>query len=211
MHGRHHQRSERPTRPTDRTDDRARSHEGGRGDRRGPGRRSFDEGGWGMGGWGPGFGRGGPRGRGRGRARRGDVRAAVLALLAERPMHGYEIIGELAERTNGMWKPSPGSVYPTLQLLEEEGNVSGEELDGKRRFSLTDEGRARVAEQGDTPPWETMARGVDPGLKELWDAFGQMAMACKQISSAGTAEQRTRAVAIVNEARKKLYGILAED
>ena len=173
-------------------------------------RAAFDEGGWGPPGWG-GFGRGGPRGRGRGRARRGDVRAAVLALLAERPMHGYEIIGELADRTNGMWKPSPGSVYPTLQLLEEEGFVTGEEQDGKRRFSLTDEGRAKAAEQGDTPPWETVNRGVDPGLRELWDAFGQMAMACKQISSAGSAEQRTRAVTIVNDARKKLYGILAED
>jgi DNA-binding PadR family transcriptional regulator len=171
-------------------------------------RQAFDDGEWGRFG---GFGPRGPRGRGRGRARKGDVKAAVLALIAERPMHGYEIIGELAERTNGMWKPSPGSVYPTLQLLEEEGNVSGEELDGKRRFSLTDAGRAKVAEQGDTPPWETMARGIDPGLKELWDAFGQMAMACKQIGSAGTTEQRSRAVAIVNDARKKLYGILAED
>jgi DNA-binding PadR family transcriptional regulator len=135
----------------------------------------------------------------------------VLALLAERPMHGYEIIGELAERTDGMWKPSPGSVYPTLQMLEEEGLVTGEESDGKRRFTLTDEGRAKVAEQGDTAPWEQMAKGVDPGLRELWDAFGQMAMACRQISTAGTADQRTRAVGIVTEARKKLYGILAED
>ena len=177
------------------------------------GRAAFDEGGWGppWGRPGRGFGPGGPRGRGRGRARRGDVRAAVLALLAERPMHGYEIIGELAERTDGLWKPSPGSVYPTLQMLEEEGLVAGEEMDGKRRFTLTDQGRAKVAEQGDTPPWEQVTRGVDPGLRELWDSFSQMAMACRQISSAGTADQRTRAVAIVNEARKKLYGILAED
>jgi DNA-binding PadR family transcriptional regulator len=139
------------------------------------------------------------------------VRAAVLALLAERPMHGYEIIGELAERTNGMWKPSPGSVYPTLQMLEEEGLVTGEEADGKRRFTLTDEGRAKAAAQPDNAPWEQVAQGVDPGLKELWDAFRQMAGACKQISSAGTSEQQARAVAIVTDARKKLYGILAED
>jgi len=126
-------------------------------------------------------------------------------------MHGYEIIGELADRTGGLWKPSPGSVYPTLQMLEEEGLVSGEESDGKRRFTLTDDGRTKAAEQGDTPPWEQVTRGVDPGVRELWDAFGQMAMACRQISAAGSADQRTRAVAIVNEARKKLYGILAED
>jgi DNA-binding PadR family transcriptional regulator len=178
------------------------------------GRAAYDEGGWGPP-WRGGPGRGGPfpggRGRGRGRARKGDVRAAVLALLAEHPMHGYEIIGELAERTNGMWKPSPGSVYPTLQMLEEEGLVTGEEADGKRRFTLTDEGRAKAAEQGDAAPWEQVTQGVDPGIKELWDAFRQMAMACRQISAAGTPEQQARAGAIVTEARKKLYGILAED
>ena len=194
MHGRH----EHQDRHQGRTDDRA------------PGRRAFDEGGWGPPGWG-GFGRGGPRGRGRGRARRGDVRAAVLALLAERPMHGYEIIGELAERTNGMWKPSPGSVYPTLQMLEDEGLVTGEEQEGKRRFSLTDEGRAKVAEQGDTPPWEQFAQGVEPELLELRNAVGQTGMAVRQIATAGTTEQRRRAVEILTEARKKLYGILAED
>ena len=209
MNGRHHEHQQ---------------HRGWRGRRPGPAgevgeldsgeRAAFDDGGWGppwRGGPGRGFGPGGPRGRGRGRARKGDVRAAVLALLAERPMHGYEIIGELAERTNGMWKPSPGSVYPTLQMLEEEGLVTGEEADGKRRFTLTDDGRAKAAEQPDTAPWEHVAQGVDPGLKELWDAFRQMAMACKQISSAGTSEQQARAVAIVTDARKKLYGILAED
>src|SRR6478672_10560969 len=85
----------------------------------------------------------GPRyGRGRGgpRARRGDVRAAVLALLAERPMHGYEMIKEIEERTDGAWTPSAGSIYPTLQMLEDEGLIRGEESDGKRRFTLTEEG-----------------------------------------------------------------------
>ena len=80
------------------------------------------------------------RGRGGPRARRGDIRAAVLALLAERPMHGYEMIKELEERTKGAWVPSAGSIYPTLQLLEDEGLVAGEERDGKRRFTLTDAG-----------------------------------------------------------------------
>ena len=99
----------------------------------------------GPGGGGPWGGRGGGRGGGRswGRARRGDIRSAILALLAERPMHGYEIIGELSERTEGLWRPSPGSIYPTLQLLEDEGLVTAqsEEGGGKRRYSLTDDGR----------------------------------------------------------------------
>ena len=87
-----------------------------------------------------GYGRG--RGRGGARARRGDVRAAVLALLAERPMHGYEMIKEIEERTDGAWTPSAGSIYPTLQMLEDEGLISGQETEGKRRFTLTDSGRA---------------------------------------------------------------------
>src|SRR6476659_5530418 len=92
----------------------------------------------------------GPRyGRGRGgpRARRGDVRAAVLALLAERPMHGYEMIKEVEERTQGAWTPSAGSIYPTLQMLEDEGLIRGEESEGKRRFTLTDAGRAEQEEK----------------------------------------------------------------
>src|SRR6201992_1633393 len=87
---------------------------------------------------------GGPGRGGRGpRARRGDVRAAVLALLADRPMHGYEMIKEIEERSEGAWTPSAGSIYPMLQLLEDEGLIRGEETDGKRRFSLTREGRAQ--------------------------------------------------------------------
>jgi DNA-binding PadR family transcriptional regulator len=210
MDARHHHHHHHHLEPDEGRDHGRRGHHPG--GRPGPfARGAYDEGGWGPPWGGPrgGFGGRGPRGRGR--ARKGDVRAAVLALLAERPMHGYEIIGELAERTDGMWKPSPGSVYPTLQMLEEEGLVSGEESDGKRRFTLTDEGRAKAAEQGDTPPWEQVTRGADPRLKELRDAFGQLAMAFRQIATAGTEDQRTRAVAIVNDARKKLYGILAED
>ena len=90
------------------------------------------------------FGPGGAR-RG-GRARRGDVRAAILALLGESPMHGYQIIQELETRSNGLWRASPGSIYPTLQLFEDEGLVSASEVDGKRVFQLTDTGRERLAE-----------------------------------------------------------------
>ncbi len=96
-------------------------------------------------------------GRPWGRARRGDVRSAILALLAERPMHGYEIIGELSDRTEGLWRPSPGSIYPTLQLLEDEGlvTVQPDDAGGKKRFSLTEEGRRAAAEVAKgQAPWE---------------------------------------------------------
>ena len=168
--------------------------------------------------WGDGFdlgrgrGRGGPRGRGgRGRARRGDVRAALLALLIERPMHGYEIIQELSERTMGMWQPSPGSVYPTLQLLEDEGLITGEEADGKRRFTLTDAGREAVAARQGLTPWDHITKGLDPGVMDLRHAMAAWIMAIKQISTVGTDDQRDRAVKLLNEGRRQLYAILAED
>src|SRR3954470_18345027 len=107
-------------------------HGGGGGPWRGGPRGPW--GGWGgWGAWGPPFGPGGGP-----RARRGNVRAAILALLVERPMHGYEMIQELEARTNGMWRPSAGSIYPTLQLLEDEGLVTSTESEGRRRFTLTD-------------------------------------------------------------------------
>ena len=104
----------------------------------------------------------GGRGRGRGRRGRGDVRAAILALLAERPMHGYEMIQELEARTGGVWRPSPGSVYPTLQLLEDEDLIAGEEGEGRRRFALTDAGRAEAERQDQQAPWEQAVAGVTP-------------------------------------------------
>jgi len=155
----------------------------------------------------------GRRGRGPGgRARRGDVRTAVLALLAERPMHGYEIIQELAERTGGVWKPSPGSVYPTLQLLEDEGHVVAEEDAGKRRFSLTESGRSVAAEMaGEKTPWEEVNEGIDPGAKNLREGLGQLAVAAVQIGRVGTTEQQAEAAAILAETRRRLYRILAAD
>ncbi|HTM84386.1 MAG TPA: PadR family transcriptional regulator, partial [Mycobacterium sp.] len=112
--------------------------------------------------------RGGRVGRGRGhRSRRGDVRTAILALLAERPMHGYEMIQQIAERSGQVWRPSPGSVYPTLQLLADEGLIVATETDGSRKsFALTDEGQA-AATKTVAPPWEQMADGVDPGQASL--------------------------------------------
>jgi len=168
--------------------------------------------------FGPPFGEGPPfgaRGRGRGgprgRARRGDVRASILALLKDRPMHGYEMIQEIAERSGGAWKPSPGSVYPTLQLLEDEGLISSTSEGGKNLFSLTDTGRTE-ADAGPDSPWEEAGRGIDwDAMNEVRKAGGSLVSAFQQVWANGTPEQRDKAVDVVNDARKKLYLILAEE
>ncbi|HEX2374499.1 MAG TPA: PadR family transcriptional regulator [Actinomycetota bacterium] len=153
----------------------------------------------------------GGRGRGRGRRGRGDVRAAILALLAERPMHGYEMIQELETRTGGVWRPSPGSVYPTLQLLEDENLIVGEEGEGRRRFALTDAGRAEAERQDQRAPWETVTAGVAPVAWSLRDAMGQIAQATWSVAGAGTEAQQARALEILQDSRRRLYAILAED
>ena len=154
----------------------------------------------------------GHRGRGPGRRRRGrgDVRAAILALLAERPMHGYEMIQELEARTGGVWRPSPGSVYPTLQLLEDEGVIAGEEGEGRRRFTPTEAGRAEAERLGQAP-WEQVTAGVAPAAWNLRDAIAQIAQAAWSVGAAGTEAQQARALEILNEARRRLYAILAEE
>ncbi|MEU2063936.1 PadR family transcriptional regulator [Streptomyces sp. NPDC013455] len=175
----------------------------------------FGPGGPGFGPGGPGFGPGGwgPRGRGgpRGRARRGDVRASILALLGERSMHGYEMIQEIAERSGGAWKPSPGSVYPTLQLLEDEGLIVSESEGGKKLFALTESGRA-AAEEGAEAPWEEASRGVDwEALSEIRQAGFGLMEAFGQVWKTGSKEQREKALTVINDARKKLYLILADE
>ena len=153
----------------------------------------------------------GPFGHGGGgRARRGDVRSAVLRLLAEQPMHGYQIIQELSSRSGGAWSPSAGSVYPTLQLLADEGLVTSEESGGKKVFSLTEAGTAAVAEMGDqAAPWDEAA-SVD-ATGGLRGQMPQIGAAIWQIAQTGDADKIERAVAILADARKKLYAILAED
>jgi DNA-binding PadR family transcriptional regulator len=160
---------------------------------------------WGGPGW-----PGGPQsGRGRARGQRPNVRAAVLALLAERPMHGYEMITELETRTGGVWRPSPGSVYPTLQLLEDEGLIVSEETGGRKRFTLTDAGRAE-AEQAEGAPWEHIGDETVENWHDIKDAaFGAM-NALRQVMMSGTDEQRRRAIEVIAETKKKLYAILAE-
>jgi len=177
----------------------------------GPG-RGFEFGFDPRGGFGFGFGPG-PRGRGRGgrgRGKRGDVRAAILKLLAERPMHGYEMIQEIAERSQNLWRPSPGSVYPTLQLLVDEGLIAATESEGsKKLFELTAVGRA-AAEKIETPPWEEIAEGVEPGHVNLRAAVTQLMGAVAQSAYTANEEQQERIVDIVNNARREIYGILGE-
>lgn len=143
---------------------------------------------------------------------RGDVRATVLALLAEKPMHGYQIIHEIEERSGGMWKPSPGSVYPTLQLLADEGLVQAEESDGRKTYSLTDEGRAAADAASDrSAPWQAQGSRENGWSTALPKAGIDLAQAAAQVGRSGNSEQVKQAVAVLEEARRKLYSILAQD
>src|SRR3954447_24781334 len=148
---------------------------------------------------------------------RGDVRAAVLSLLAEKPMHGYQIIREIEERSGGSWKPSAGSVYPTLQLLADEGLITAEESNGRKTYALTEAGRAVAASEASTP-WQTGSAGTGTGTGagdrratgNLPKAGVELAQAAAQVHRTGTPEQVQEAVAVLEEARRKLYSILAE-
>jgi DNA-binding PadR family transcriptional regulator len=163
------------------------------------------------------FGPGGPGGPGGprrgGRARRGDVRAAILALLGESPMHGYQIIQELETRSNGLWRPSPGSIYPTLQLFEDEGLVTASEVEGKRVFELTAAGRERLAEAGPAgvSPWDAVARETPEETASLREGIHALMAATHQVAHAGSPNQAERALGVLNDARRKIYAILAED
>ena len=143
-----------------------------------------------------------------GRMGRGDIRTAILVALTEEPMHGYQIMKELGERSGGVWRPSPGSVYPTLQMLSDEDLVRSEPEGGKNVFHLTDSGR-RTAAEGDSAPWDAVAG--DGATVDVRRTIAQLAMAFKQVTHTGTADQLERATRILNDARKEIYGILAED
>jgi DNA-binding PadR family transcriptional regulator len=167
---------------------------GHRGDRgwRGPGMHGF---------FGP-----GPR------AGRGDIRAAILALLAEGPMHGYQIMRELSERSGGVWRPSPGSVYPTLQQLQDESLVRGiEDESGKRTFELTDEGSQAVEALESKTPWEAVADETESSVVELRDLVFQVMAAARQVVHAGDESHVAQAKDVLRDARQRLYRILADD
>jgi DNA-binding PadR family transcriptional regulator len=141
--------------------------------------------------------------------RRGDVRAAVLIALLDGPAHGYELIQALEEKTGGQWRPSPGSVYPLLQLLTDEDLVTATDQDGKRTFALTDAGRAEAEERlaADGLPWEEMERGDRGSLRS---ALHDFVVAMKMVERAGSPEVVDRATGIITQARKDLYQLLAE-
>jgi DNA-binding PadR family transcriptional regulator len=178
---------------------------------KGPGQWGGGSGGPWAGWWpGPAGPQGGPRAA---KAGRGDVRAAILALLREGPRTGYQIMSEIEERSGGAWRPSPGAVYPALAQLADEGLIVGEESAGRRTFSLTDAGREYVEENPDMArgAWESRAQ------QEAWELPGLFAEAARlgagivQITHAGTPEQVREAERLLERTRRRLYQILAED
>jgi DNA-binding PadR family transcriptional regulator len=135
----------------------------------------------------------------------------VLALLLERPMHGYEMIQELDSRTGGIWRPSPGSIYPTLQLLEDEGLIVADESGSRRRFTLTEAGQAEAAQSAEAAPWNDFGDDNVSQAQEYRDAIFGIMNALRQVGFSGTDEQRARALDVLTETRRKLYAILADD
>jgi DNA-binding PadR family transcriptional regulator len=154
----------------------------------------------------PGFGP--PRGP---RARRGDVRAALLVLLGEEPRNGYQLMQEIEQRSDGVWRPSPGSVYPALQQLEDEGLVRAEERDGSRVFTLTDAGREYVESNDLGTPWDAVRDDLGEGMHALRNLIAQVAAAAWQVGQAGTEAQSAEARRVLADTRRSLYRILAED
>jgi DNA-binding PadR family transcriptional regulator len=145
------------------------------------------------------------------RMSRGDVRTAVLALLAEKPMHGYQIIQEIDSRSGGSWKPSAGSVYPTLQLLADEGLIVAEEAGGRKTYSLTDAGGMVAEEAAGSAPWETAAPTKEHHRATALPKAGvELAQAAAQVARTGTPAQVAEAVEILDEARRRLYALLAQ-
>jgi DNA-binding PadR family transcriptional regulator len=156
--------------------------------------------------------------------RRGDIRTALLAVLTEGPGHGYEIIDRLEEKSGGMWRPSPGSVYPTLQLFEDEGLVQSEKREGKRVYELTEAGRTEATERAKRfgkAPWESepgpgagrheVFRGLRKAGERLGPAIPMFLMALRQVGMSGDSAQIERASEVVKKATKELYQILAGD
>lgn len=142
---------------------------------------------------------------------RGDVRAAILALLSEGPMHGYQMIREIEERTGGRWKPSAGSVYPTLQMLADEGLVTTEMAQDRKVYSLTDEGREQAKAAAASAPWEHSSGFDTSNLSAVPKAGIELAQAVAQVARTGSAEQHQQAAEVLHEARRKIYSILAQD
>ena len=197
---------------------------GGPGRPGGPGGRGWGRDGGGIPPFGPPGGPFGPgdhpfgrHGFGRGtRARKGDVRAAILDLFAEeegRAWNGYQLIQEIPARTDGAWRPSAGSVYPALQLLEDEGLIAPQGTGRRRVYTLTDKGRGYVEAHADElrSSWDAAAGMTDDDAIEFRNLIRQVMMAVMEVRRAGSAEQVAQARAVLAQARKSLYLILAAD
>ncbi|MBW4029758.1 MAG: PadR family transcriptional regulator [Acidobacteria bacterium] len=156
--------------------------------------------------------RGGPGRRDGRRQRRGDVRAAVLVLLEEGPSNGYQLIQELTERSNDTWRPSPGSIYPVLQQLEDEGLVAATTAGTGRTYELSEAGRRLVGEQREQlgRPWENTDGGANTSARDLMLTGRQVLIAARQVLMAGSEAQVAKATTVLADARRALYGILAE-
>jgi len=155
---------------------------------------------------------GGPFGGGRGRRRRGDVRLALLMLLAEEPRNGYQLMQTIEERSDGRWRPSPGSVYPTLAQLEDEGLIRGVEREGSKLFEITDQGRERLGESKvDPAPWEDQEDPDAPDLHRMASLIIQIGKAAWQVAQEGDERQTEHAYETLAETRRALYRILADD
>ncbi len=168
------------------------------------------------------FGFGGPGpgnpfarfGFGRGpKARRGDVRAAALLLLAEDARNGYQLMQEIESRTSGLWRPSPGSIYPVLQQLEDEGLVRPDGPEGRRVFQLTEAGRSYVKEHAEElgSPWDVVNESAGESARDFHMLFAQLVVAIRQVAHVGSVTQVREAEAVLVDARRRLYRILAEE
>ncbi len=150
--------------------------------------------------------------RGR-RARRGDIRTAALLLLSEEPRNGYQIMQEVEERSGGLWSPSPGSVYPALQQLEDEGLIRAEEIDGRKLFRLTDSGREQLESRDSSrpAPWDEVGGERGGSRMQLGQALRDVAAAASQVIRTGSDAQMSQAQKILSTTRRDLYRVLAED
>ncbi len=174
--------------------------------------REFRGGPWGDRPFGGGPGRGGPFGGGRGRRRRGDVRTAILMLLAEEPRNGYQVMQTIEERSGGRWRPSPGSVYPTLAQLEDEGLIRSIERDGTKLLEITDQGRERLGESKTDPaPWAEEDDPQAPDMHRIASLVIQIGKAAWQVAQEGDERQTEKAYQTLAETRRALYRILAQD